>query len=439
MPISHIEQVAVGKLRPHPTNVHVHSKKQIAQIANSIGQFGFIDPIICNESGQILAGHGRWQAAKQLGLRHVPIVTVSGLNEIQQRAFILASNKLTENAGWDRDGLALELSQLTPLLEEIGLDIGITGFEPVEIDGLLGDLVDPERDPADDIPCPAQQAISKRGDVWRLNKHRLCCGDARSSGDMRRLMGRELAAMAFSDPPYNDRICSVQGRGKTKHPEFAEASGEMSAEQFTQFLTDSLGLAAEHSTNGSIHYVCMDWRHLEEILAAGRNVYGAPKNLIVWAKTQARMGTFYRSQHELIFAFKKGSAPHINNFELGQHGRSRSNLWTYAGVNTFRVGRQDDLAVHPTVKPAAMVADAMRDCSRRGDIVLDLFMGSGTTILAAERVGRRAYGLEIDPLYVDVAIRRWRAFTKRDAVLASSGKTFDEVTAVRSKRARRPK
>ena len=259
------------------------------------------------------------------------------------------------------------------------------------------------------------------------------------ASSLRKLMRQSTAAMVFTDPPYNVRVSSVQGRGNIKHREFSCASGEMSPTDFITFLTDSLALAAAHSVDGSIHYVCMDWRHLAEMLAAGEQVYGPLKNLIVWVKTHGGMGTFYRSQHELIFVFKKGNASHVNNFELGQHGRSRSNVWTYAGVNTFRTGQLDDLAVHPTVKPIALVADAMRDCSRRGDIVLDPFMGSGTTILAAERVGRRAYGLEIDPLYVDVAIRRWQAFTKRDAVLASSGKTFDEVTAVRSKRARRPK
>jgi DNA modification methylase len=249
---------------------------------------------------------------------------------------------------------------------------------------------------------------------------------------MRALMGRDRAAMVFADPPYNVRVCPIVGRGKIKHREFAFAAGEMSPDEFTKFLESSLSLAAQYSRAGSIHYVCMDWRHLGEALAAGKGVYSELKNLVVWAKTNAGQGSFYRSQHELILVFKNGDGPHQNNIELGRHGRSRSNVWSYAGVNSFRAGRLDELAIHPTVKPVALVADAMRDCSRRGDIILDPFMGSGTTILAAERVGRRGYGLEIDPLYVDAAIRRWQDFTKRDAILKATGQTFDEVTAARS-------
>lgn len=245
-------------------------------------------------------------------------------------------------------------------------------------------------------------------------------------------MGREQATMVFTDPPYNVKIASVQGRGKIKHREFMQASGEMSRRRYTRFLVDSFSLAAKHSINGSIHFVCIDWRHNRELQDAGEEVYTELKNLIVWVKTNGGMGTFYRSQHELIFVFKNGQADHVNNFELGQHGRNRTNVWSYAGVNTFRAGRLDDLTVHPTVKPVALVVDAIRDCSRRGDIVLDPFMGSGTTILASERVGRCGYGLELDPIYIDAAIRRWQIFTKRDAVLAGTHSTFDEAAAQRS-------
>ena len=247
-------------------------------------------------------------------------------------------------------------------------------------------------------------------------------------------MDRQVAAMAFADPPFNIRINAAVGRGKIKHREFALASGEMSPSRFVAFLKRWMSLAAQFSEDGSIHYVCMDWRHLAEILAAGEGIYTALKNLVVWAKTNAGQGSLYRSQHELILVFKNGDGPHQNNIELGRHGRNRSNVWTYAGVNTFRAGRLDELTIHPTVKPVALVADAMRDCSRRGEIILDPFMGSGTTILAAEKVGRRAYGLEIDPLYVDVAVKRWQDFTRRDAILKATGQTFDEVTVERTPR-----
>jgi DNA modification methylase len=237
--------------------------------------------------------------------------------------------------------------------------------------------------------------------------------------------------MAFLDPPYNVRVRSIVGRGRTKHAEFAMASGEMSPSEFTAFLKETLENGARVSHDGAVHYVCMDWRHVAELIEAGREIYGEMLNLVVWEKTNAGQGSFYRSAHELVGVFRVGDAKHLNNVELGRHGRSRSNVWHYAGVNTFRAGRMDELAVHPTVKPVAMVADALKDCTRRGDIVLDTFAGAGTTILAAERVGRRAYSLELEPKYVDVAIRRWQAFTRRDAVHADTGQTFEEVAGGR--------
>ena len=432
MPTSQIKQAAVGTLRAHPANTRTHSKKQIAQIARSIRQFGFTAPIIIDENNVILAGHGRWLAARQLELSNVPVVVLSGLADAERRAYLLADNKLVENAGWDRGALAVELTELAPLLADAGLDIELTGFGPAEIDALMGDLIDPEQDPADELPVIGGTPISRRGDLWQLGEHHLLCGDAREASDVAKLMGGQSAAMVITDPPYNVAISSIQGRGKIKHRDFVAASGELSESEFTRFLVAALSLAAKHSVNGAIHFVFMGWTGLREILTAGAEVYGQPKNLIVWVKTNAGQGTFYRSQHELIFVFKNGAAAHQNNFELGQYGRTRSNVWTYAGVNTFRTGRLDDLAAHPTVKPVALVADAMRDCSRRGDIVLDPFMGSGTTILAAERVGRHGYGLELDPVYVDVAVRRWQAYTKRDAFLAGTSKTFDEVKSARS-------
>ena len=427
-----IRNLPTAWLCPNSANCRTHPKKQICLIKRSIRQFGFTVPIIVDEKNVILAGHGRWLAAQQLGLQHVPAIVLSGLSEVEKRAYVLADNKLAEKAGYDRASLAIELSTLAPLLGEAGIDISLTGFEPAEIDALLGDLVDPAFDPVDEAVELAQKSVSRSGDLWLINWHRLLCGSALDAKALEILMGGELAAMVFTDPPYNVRVSSIQGRGRIKHDNFVMASGEMSPREYVEFLVKSLGLAARWSTDGSIHFVCIDWRHLSELMAAGNEVYGELKNLIVWVKTNAGQGTFYRSQHELILAFKNGDDPHLNNFELGQHGRHRSNVWTYAGVNAFGSGRLNDLAAHPTVKPVAMVADAMRDCSRRGDIVLDPFMGSGTTILAAERVGRRAYGLEIDPLFVDAAIRRWQSFTKKDAVLKASGKTFDEVTSARA-------
>ena len=297
------------------------------------------------------------------------------------------------------------------------------------IDGLLGDLVDPEQDPLDEVPQIAGKPASRLGDLWQLGDHRLYCGDSCKEVHVRALMGTAIASMGFYDPPFNVRIKDIVGRGKIKHREFAFASGEMSPSQFEAFLKKWMRLAAQFSEDGSIHYVCMDWRHLAEITAAGADAYTELKNVAVWTKSTPGQGSLYRSAHEFVFVYKSGDASHQNNIELGRHGRNRSNVWSYPGVNSFRAGRLDELSIHPTVKPIALVADAMRDCSRRGDIVLDLFMGSGTSILAAEKVGRRAYGVEIDPLYVDAAIRRWQQFTGRDAILKATRQTFDEVAA----------
>ncbi len=434
---ANIERLDVGSLKPNPRNARTHSRKQVGQIAASIQEFGWTAPIVIDEGNVIIAGHGRYLAARELGLTQVPVVVLTGLSAAQKRALALADNKIAANAGWDSALLATELGELAPLLAGLDLDLEITGFAAAEVDSLMGDLVDPEHEPADDIPAVAEKATSRSGDVWILNRHRLLCADARSSSCWRMLMRQDLATMMFTDPPYNVRIASVTGRGRNQHREFAAASGEMTPVQFIDFLKSTSTHAARHSMDGAIHYICMDWRHIDELSKASKKVYSRLCNVVVWVKTNAGQGSFYRSQHELIFVFKKGEASHRNNIELGRHGRNRSNVWTYAGVNTFRAGRMDDLAVHPTVKPVAMIADAMRDCSRRGDIVLDPFMGSGTTILAAERVGRRAFGMEIDPLYVDVAIRRWQAFTGRDAILEATGQTFGEVASSRAAAAMR--
>jgi DNA modification methylase len=426
-----ITLLPVRNLRANRRNARTHPKRQIKQIADSIRRFGWTYPILADENGTILAGHGRYLAALELGLPNVPVMTLSDLSETEKRALALADNKVALNAGWDRQLLARELGELADLLPECDLDVEITGFEPAEIDGLLGDLVDPELDPADHAPPAPKSPVSQIGDLWELGPHRLLCGDARSAINMQRLMGTAAARMVIADPPYNLPIKRVQGRGRTKHGDFAQGFGEMSSAEFTRFLRAALSLAGQHSVDGAIHFIFIDWRHMGELLAAGSEVYSELKNVIAWVKTTPGQGSFYRSQHELIFAFKNGHAPHVNNFELGQRGRNRSNVWTYAGANTFRAGRMDALAMHPTVKPVALVVDAMKDCSRRGDVILDPFMGSGTTIMAAERVGRRAYGIEIDPRYVDVAVRRWQAYAKRDAVLQGSGQTFDEIVAAR--------
>ncbi len=418
----------LSSLKTNPRNARLHSRRQIRQIADSIQAFGFLNPILLDDGDMVLAGHGRLEAAKLLGMVDVPVFRISGLTEAQKRAYVLADNKLAEKAGWDRAMLATELGDLASLLPEINCDLTVTGFDPGEIDLILDDHASPKSDPSDTIPEPAVDPVSRSGDLWVLGPHRLLCGDARSRDDVERLMAGNAARMVFTDPPYNVPISGhVQGRGRIHHREFAFAAGEMSPDEFKAFLCTSLGNVATVCRDGAIVYVCMDWRHMVELNQAGASVFTALKNVVVWNKTSPGQGSFYRSQHELIFVFKAGQAEHINSFGMGSHGRTRSNVWIYPGTNSFHAGRQQELELHPTVKPVALVADAMRDCSLKHDIVLDVFLGSGTTLMAAEKLGRRCCGLEFDPAYVDVAIRRWETVTKLEAVLEGDGRTWSEI------------
>ncbi|MBA3041281.1 MAG: ParB N-terminal domain-containing protein [Alphaproteobacteria bacterium] len=419
-------------LIPYASNARTHSKKQIGQIAESIKRFGFCNPVLISKDNTIIAGHGRVQAAKQLGMTEVPVRMLSHLSRDEVRAYILADNKLAENAGWDRDILAIEMQGLI----DLDFDIELLGFSTTEIDFTI-DGEQRSSSAADEAldavePISLGPAVSRLGDLWQLGPHRLLCGDARSHADVARLCEGGTAALLFTDPPYNVPIAGhVSGLGRMKHREFAVASGEMDETAFTGFLRDSLGAAANHLTDGAIAFVCMDWRHIGELLAAGRAVFEELKNLCVWNKTNGGMGSFYRSKHELVFVFKKGGAPHINNFGLGDTGRYRTNVWDYPGISSLGAARDEELAMHPTVKPVALIADAIRDCSRRGDIVLDVFGGSGSTLIAAEQCGRVARLIELDPLYCDTIIRRFERVTGEPARLEASGSKFSQVNAER--------
>lgn len=430
--IHQIELLPTGQLRPNPRNARTHQKRKIRDLAKEIKALGFIGAIIVDETGTILAGHARHAAAKLLGLQSVPTITAVGLSEAQKRAFVLADNKFSERAGYDREILVQELQELAVLLPHLDLDLSITGFEFGEIDVLFDETGESKPEPEDAVPPTAGPTVTRRSEIWQLGKHRLLCGDARDAGAYAGLMQDERATMVFTDPPFNVAVHGhVQGRGRHKHAEFAFASGEMSEGEFRAFLKLCLGAAAEVSRDGALHYVFIDWRHVETLISVGRDVYGSMLNLVVWNKTNAGQGSFYRSQHELIGVFRVGEGAHQNNVELGRHGRNRTNIWTYAGVNSFGAGRDDALARHPASKPVALVADAMRDCTSKGDLVLDGFLGSGTTIMAAEKVGRRCYGIEYEPAYVDVIVRRWQAYTHQDAVLLGDGRSFDEIAAER--------
>ena len=413
-----VAYIAATDLKPFKRNARTHSKKQIRQIAASIKEFGFTNPILIDNSNTVLAGHGRLEAAKLLEMQSVPCVRLEHMSEAQKRAYVLADNKLALNAGWDDTILAEELHGL--LTDDVGFDLSLTGFTIAEADSLIEGLAPEEPgDPHDESLPPLSEGETRcrPGDIWALGPHRLICGSSLDTDIVSALMSGDVAQMVFTDPPYNVKIeGNVGGLGAVKHREFAMASGEMSREQFVSFLRTAFEQLVRFSADGSIHFICMDWRHMGEMLEAG-DVFTELKNLIVWAKDNGGMGTFYRSRHELIFAFKNGAAPHINSFELGQHGRYRTNVWQYRGMNSMAAARMDELALHPTVKPVAMIVDAIKDVSDRGAIVLDLFGGSGSTLIAAHKTGRRAYLAELDPTYCDRIIRRYELFAKDDAIL----------------------
>lgn len=422
----------VTDLKPYGHNARTHSKKQIRQIADSIERFGFTNPILTAEDGSVIAGHGRLAAAKLLGLDEVPTLPLAHLSPEERRAYVLADNKLAQNAGWDREILAIELQALV----ELDFDLEFTGFSLAEIDFVLDGASESSPEladqPEDKLPVIENEPISRQGDLWELGRHRLICGDARKSEDHERLLDGATADLIFTDPPYNVPIDGhVCGLGRVRHREFAMGAGEMSQVAFTQFLTETLGHAAKRCRDGAIAFVCMDWRHMSELLAAGREAFTELKNLCVWNKTNGGMGAFYRSKHELVFVFKVGTAPHTNSFGLGDTGRYRTNVWDYAGISSPTASRSEELAMHPTVKPVALIADAIRDCTRRSEIVLDCFGGSGSTLIAAEKTGRCARLIEFDPAYCDTIVRRWEKFTGKRARL-SGGDYFEDVAELRA-------
>jgi DNA modification methylase len=424
----------IDEIKPDAANPRRHSKKQIRQIAASIEAFGFIVPILIDRDGNIVAGHGRWLAGRDLGFTEVPTLCLDHLTPAQACAFRIADNRLTEIGTWDDRLLAQQLKDLSLL----GLDFSVelTGFEMGEIDlriAAFEEFSETSEDPVDAVPeFPGRSPVSKHGDLWLLGRHRVLCGNALEAKAFTALMGEERAAAVFTDAPYNVEIDgNASGLGAIHHRPFPMASGEMDRAEFTAFLGQACRNLAAFSSDGALHYHCMDWRHIDELLAATHDVYDELKNLCIWVKDNGGMGSLYRSRHELIFVFKHGQGSHRNNVQLGRFGRNRTNVWCYPGVNSFaRSGAEGNLlALHPTVKPVAMVADAILDCSARGDIVLDSFLGSGTTVIAAERTGRRCYGMELDPLHVDTGLHRWQTLTGGTARHAVSGRSFDDLAA----------
>jgi len=396
----------LGSVVPDPRNARTHPKRQVDQIVASMRTFGFTNPLLVDPAGGIIAGHGRLLAAKAMGLTEVPTIELCDLTPAQMRALRLADNKIALGAGWDLDMLKVELAELAVL--DVDLDLSVTGFSVGEIDVVMNGAIDPDDEVIPPVPAAPR---TRPGDIWILGEHRVGCGDGRDLAFLNAVLGDKARIdAAFLDPPYNVRI-NGHANARGRHREFAMASGEMTDAAFRSFLAESLGACAAVSHDGAVHFVCMDWRHMADLESVGAKIYGGLLNLCVWNKSNAGMGSLYRSKHELVFVFKVGDAPHFNAVELGRYGRNRTNVWDYASVNSLKGSRREDLALHPTVKPVALVADALQDVTRRGDLVLDIFLGSGTTLVAAERCGRRFRGLDIDPAYVDVAVDRWVAMT----------------------------
>ncbi|MEI8390221.1 MAG: DNA methyltransferase [bacterium] len=425
-----VEYVNASEIKPYKSNPKIHKNKQIQQIVNSISEFRFNNPILIDENNVIIAGHGRLLAANHLNMQQIPVIKLSHLSDAQKKAYRIADNKLTENGEWDFDLLKIEFEDLSHL--ELDFNLDITGFDTADIDVMLDDTLTRKEvkldEKANAVPfISANEIVSQPGDIWQLGKHMIICGNSLEKETYTKLFGSEKANMIFTDPPYNVKVDGhVCGLGKIKHKEFYMASGEMSEEEFQNFLSGSFNLLKEFSKDGSLHYICMDWRHIKEIINAG-SIYDEFKNLCVWNKDNGGMGSLYRSKHELIFIFKNGKQSHINNVELGSHGRYRTNVWDYPGANSF--GRdKNNLKFHPTVKPVEMVKDAILDVTARNDIVLDAFLGSGTTLIAAEKSGRVCYGIELEALYIDTTIRRWESLTGSSALNLSSGKTYRELS-----------
>ncbi|MGC2079570.1 MAG: DNA methyltransferase [Xanthobacteraceae bacterium] len=418
----------VSELKPHPRNPRKHTHAQIRALARSIEIFRFNAPILIDKDKHIVAGHGRYEAARYLGLTEVPVIHLDHLSQTQAQAYMLADNKLTDRSSWDDAALAVHLMELSELA--LDFEIEATGFEAPEIDIRIqshDQSGDAER--ADDFELPSGPPVSTIGDLWILDGHRLICGNACEKRTYDTILDKEKATAAFTDPPYNVPVDGhVTGKGRIKHREFPMATGEMSEVEFSDFLKTALSLIRDHAVGSALIYACMDWRHMAEMQAAGRAAGFDLINLCVWAKTNGGMGSLYRSRHELVFVFRNGEEPHLNNVQLGRFGRNRSNVWNYPGMNTFPRG---GLKFHPTVKPILLVADAILDSTKRNDIILDPFVGSGTTILAAERTNRRCYGIEIDPLYVDTSVERWQRMTGEKA-RNRDGVTFDEIKLQRS-------
>lgn len=419
--------LAAAQLAASGRKLRLHKKKDIQKLARAIADFGFLCPVLLDEHDRVIVGHARLEAAKLLGMTEVPCIRLDHLDEKRKRLFVIAEQRMGELSGWDREALALEFEELSALDPEF--DLTISGFEEPQIDALTFGCSDPEA-VDDELPGLKGPIVSRRGDLWLLGDHRLLCGDATEPSDLNLLMAGQLAAVVVTDAPYNVPVAG-HVTSRRDHGEFVSGSGEMSDEQFTEFLAKIMRQSLSALSGSALAYMFMDWRHIGNMVDAARVASLDLVNLCVWDKGQGGQGSFYRSQHELCFCFRSGPGPHLNQVELGKHGRTRTNVWACPGVIGFGIEKAAARDMHPTVKPTKIIKDIILDCTRRGDVVLDVFSGSGTTIIACERSHRRGYAMDLDPKYVDVGVRRWEALTGEAARLEANGQTFHEVGVAR--------
>jgi DNA modification methylase len=423
----------VDELKPNPQNPRKHSHRQLRFLRKVIRKYGFLMPAIVDAEGNIICGHARCEAAKKAGISRVPTILISHLSDAEIKALMVADNRLSELGEFDEIKLGELFIELST--SELEFDPEFLGFSTGEVASFIDNLPaisNDAPDPADSLPQNDRgPTVSKLGNLWLLGeRHRVLCGNALENADFAVLMEEHKAGVVFTDHPYNLKASTISGLGKVKHQDFVMAAGEMSDDEYLEFLTTTNKHIARYSKNGAIAFLCIDYRHLAPMLEAGRIAFRELKNLCVWVKNPG-MGSLYRSSHELVLVFKNGTARHINNVELGKNHRHRTNVWSYPSINNFgRAGEEGNLLhLHPTLKPVRMIADAILDCSNRGDIVLDCFLGGGSTVIAAERTNRRCFGLELDPRYVDTIIRRWQAYTRESAVLSGTERTFDDIAA----------
>lgn len=429
----HIVLAPITSLKSHLGNARTHSDDQLTVLAGSLREFGFVNPVLVDASNTIIAGHGRVEAARRIGLKEVPTLRIESLSEAQIRAYRIADNRIAELAGWDKEILAIELQNLIDV--EVGFSIEVTGFSSVEVDALIAGDSDSEKggpDPDDDVPDIAAFAISQVGDLWIMGKHRLLCGSALEPSCYEKLLEGRSADLVCQDPPWNLSMKSISGSGKTQHRPFVMGTGEMSDDEFCAFLNKELQCNFDHARNGAVFQVFIDWRSVDKVISAGRAAGLELINICVWSKGHGTFGSPWRSAHELVVCFRKPGAAIKDRVRMGHHGRIRSNVWQVPGMGSFGKGRNEALESHPTSKPVKLLTEAIRDVTDRGDLVVDTFSGSGSCLIACEVTGRVFAGTELDPLYADTIVRRWQKHTGIDAVLSGDGRSFTEVEAARA-------